>query len=138
MLLSSVSATAGMPSRTQASTSALMRMVESTSEYSLCRWKWTKRADIKDSGAFPAQSVKATLRRLLLTSLTAGKTSRSRSMDEEPLVVLVPFDVVVEAAGLQRVPVVVGVVAGEGFAWARSLRLGHARTGRRCGEGFER
>jgi hypothetical protein len=43
MFVSSVSATAGMPSRTQASTSALMRMVESTSEYSLCRWRWAKR-----------------------------------------------------------------------------------------------
>src|SRR5574337_797215 len=42
MLHSSVSATAGMPSRTQAATSALMRMVESTSEYSLCRCRWVK------------------------------------------------------------------------------------------------
>jgi hypothetical protein len=47
MLHSSVSATAGMPARTQDSTSALMRMVESTSEYSLCRCRWTKRVVMK-------------------------------------------------------------------------------------------
>src|SRR5690606_39898924 len=43
-LLWSVIATAGWPRATQRPTSSGMRMVESTSEYSLCRWRWTKLA----------------------------------------------------------------------------------------------
>src|SRR5918993_5420652 len=41
-------ATAGCAWATQRATSSGMRMVESTSEYSLCRWRWAKAGICRD------------------------------------------------------------------------------------------